>query len=184
MTNVRKLASPIVAALALAAAGCDPAARRDLDATAATGVFIEYNIVQSCGTLASGPPNTSDVGSGRLLQAGPFYVYRIRSIANRGTAARDFHFDSRKFALAADRRSRRYTGAPVGPLPALVVPAGGEWRAGGRIIVKLEGPVPTSTNLAYERSASDPPVVLLPRPQSPARRDACQVSDLAEGPEV
>ena len=185
MNRLLKVALLAGAALTLTAGSCTPRVQRDLDALAANGVFVIYDLTKRCGSIADGPPNTSAVGSGRHLRTAPFLVYEIRSIYNLGSSAGEFEFDSGRVRLEADHLSRRYyTGLESGPAAPVIVAPGAEWTSGGVLTMSLTNAELGDTTLRYDRSASDPPVVMLARSRSPLRQDVCQRADLGSLPNI
>lgn len=169
------------AALALTAGSCTPRVQRDLDALAANGVFVIYDLTKRCGSIDHGPNGNG----GRLFRTGPFLVYEIRAIHNQGSGARAFEFEPDQVRLVADHLSRHYrTGLESGPAVPVVVAGGTEWTSGGVLTMSMTDFGLGDTSLRYERSPSDPPVVMLPRSRSSLRLDSCQRSDLGSLPNL
>lgn len=169
-------------ALSLCATNC-PSSQNDVNAILENGIIVSYSLVQRCGTLASGPANTTDLGSGRRIYQGPFLVYEIRSILNNGRQPANFRFDSSRLRLESGN-GRRHTGFGSEPrMPVTIAPAT-EWSEGGRVIVKLADAGPVDPRLVYARAAADPPVMMMAGVPSYGERGACPIDELPALPNI
>ena len=182
MNRLHKAGMLVATALILSATNC-PNSQAQLDDFQVKGIVVNYGIAQRCIAIASGPPNTSGSGSGPLQVLGPFAIYEIRSIANTGSQAATFLFDTDHLRFqAAD--GRRYTASFSGPLTPVTIAPGTVWDEGGRVIMKYVGPA-SDLRLRYARGPTEPPVVMtLVPPSVPPEREACPYTELLNLPGI
>ena len=168
-------------ALTLGASNC-PNSQAGFEDFRQRGVVVAYALAQRCRAIASGPPNTSDVGSQPTRWFGPFLIYEVRSIAN-GNPAASFRFDSSHLRMQAGD-GERYFGQGSGPVTPVTVAPGRAWDEGGRVIMKVADAGLPDTSLRYARSPGEPPVVMQRGVQSPVERNTCPMGELLALPSI
>lgn len=179
---LRKSLMLAAVALTLTASNC-PNSQAGIDAFQERGVVVSYALAQRCTFMASGPPNTSDVGSGPLRWYGPFLIYEVRAIANTGSRAASFRFDSGRLHTQA-AGGARFFGAGSGRVTPVTVAPGSVWAEGGRVIMKLADAGPADTRLRYTSEPGEPPVVMQSGVQAPIERDTCPIGELLDLPSI